>query len=38
LWRLPFEPRLIHAKNVVVAQDHGSLNYACNSRTLPGQP
>jgi hypothetical protein len=38
LWRLPFEPRLIHAKNVVVAQDHGSLNYVCNSRTLPGQP
>src|ERR1700720_4547220 len=27
LWRLPFEPRLIHAKNVTFAQDHGSLNY-----------
>src|SRR5580704_7171679 len=38
MWRLPFEPRLIHAKNVVVAQDHGSLNYVCNSHTLPGQP
>jgi hypothetical protein len=36
--RLPFEPRLVHAKNVVVAQDHGSLNYVCNSRTLAGQP
>jgi hypothetical protein len=38
LWRFPFEPRLIHAKNVVVAQDHDSLNYVRNSRTLPGQP
>src|ERR1700722_3603034 len=27
LWRLPFEPRLIHAKNVTFAQDHGSLNH-----------
>ena len=38
LWRPPFEPRLNRAKNVVVDQDHGSLNYVCNSRTLPGQP
>jgi len=37
-WRLPLEPRLIQAKNVVVAQDHGSLNYVRNSRTLAGQP
>src|ERR1700719_2553028 len=27
LWRLPFEPRFVHAKNVAFAQDHGSLNY-----------
>src|SRR5580692_12603727 len=27
LWRLPFEPRLIHAKDVTFAQDHGSLNH-----------
>src|SRR6266851_2089998 len=27
LWRLPFEPGLVHAKNVAFAQDHGSLNH-----------
>src|SRR5246127_491464 len=27
LWRLPFEPRLVYAKNVAVAQDHSSFNY-----------
>src|ERR1700739_4234592 len=27
LWRLPFEPRLVHAKNVAVAQDHSSFIY-----------
>src|SRR5580704_10808125 len=27
LWRLSFEPRLIHAKNVTFAQDHGPLNH-----------
>src|ERR1700745_3126846 len=27
LWRLPFEPRFVHAKNVALAQDHSSFNH-----------